>query len=202
MKHIISKKFNFEYAHRVHNQRLNSEFTDRGETKCACRHLHGHSGIVEVHLEEVVTGKNITETGMVVDFKNLGFFKNFIDDYLDHKIILDKNDPLLPYEVPEIWSKGQAKLFEEYLINDDRGFSTVNLNILTEKMDLDQNHPYDLALIEKYEGIVFVDFVPTSENLAAWLLKIADEKIRKLENVKVSSVDYWETQKSHCKVES
>lgn len=202
MKHIISKKFNFCYGHRVHNQNLNQKFTDRGNTTCACRHLHGHEGLIEVFLEEIITGKNVQSTGFVTDFLHLGWFKNFLDDYLDHKMILDENDPLLAYEVPEIWSKGQSKLFEELLIRDSKGFATVNLNKLAETLKLDLMHPFDRALLEKYEGIVFVNFVPTSENLAGWLLTIADEKMRNIENVKVSAIEYWETKKSHCRVES
>jgi len=202
MKHIIDKSFSFCYAHRVHNQTLNSAFTDRGETKCSCRHLHGHEGLVKVFLEEIVTGKNISENGMVVDFKNLSWFKNFLDDYLDHKMILDENDPLLPYEVPEIWNKGQTKLFEEFLIRDGSGFATVNLNKLVEMLKLDLMHPFDRALLEKYEGVVFVNFVPTSENLAGWLLQIAEEKMKGLDNVRVSAVEYWETPRSHCRVEN
>jgi len=137
-----------------------------------------------------------------VDFKNLSWFKNFLDDYLDHKMILDENDPLLPYEVPEIWNKGQTKLFEEFLIRDGRGFATVNLNKLVEMLKLDLMHPFDRALLEKYEGVVFVNFVPTSENLAGWLLQIAEEKMKGLDNVRVSAVEYWETPRSHCRVEN
>jgi 6-pyruvoyltetrahydropterin/6-carboxytetrahydropterin synthase len=56
------------------------------------------------------------------------------------------------------------------------------------------------AVYEKYEGMVFVDFVPTSENLSAWLLEIAQKKMFKM-GVKVTAVEFWETPKSHCKVE-
>ena len=55
------------------------------------------------------------------------------------------------------------------------------------------------AVYEKYEGFVFVDFVPTSENLSAWLLTVAQKKMAGL-GVNVTAVDYWETPKSHCKV--
>jgi len=55
------------------------------------------------------------------------------------------------------------------------------------------------ALIEKYEGMVVVDFVPTSENLTRWIFDIVQERMREL-NVKVESVEFWETPKSHCKV--
>jgi 6-pyruvoyltetrahydropterin/6-carboxytetrahydropterin synthase len=202
MKHIIDKSFSFCYSHRVWSQELNPQFTDRGNNKCACRHLHGHEGLVKVFLEEIITGVNVNSTGFVTDFLNLGWFKNFIDDYLDHKMILDENDPLLPYEVPEIWSKGQTKLDETFLVHDIRGFTTVNLNIFVERLKLDLMHPMDRALIEKYNGLVFVNFVPTSENLAGWLLTVAAEKMKDIDNVRVSAVDYWETPRSHCRVEA
>lgn len=195
MKHIIDKSFNFAYGHRVHTQTLNSEFTDRGETCLACRHLHGHEGLIKVMLEEIVPGKNIANNGMVTDFKHLSWFKNFIDDYLDHKMILDFKDPLLPAEVPEIW--GVDSIDEKYLSRDDRGFATVNIDLL----DLNKDNVFDRAIYEKYEGMVFVNFVPTSENLAGWLLTVAAEKMKGIDNVRVCAIEYWETPRSHCRVE-
>jgi 6-pyruvoyltetrahydropterin/6-carboxytetrahydropterin synthase len=58
------------------------------------------------------------------------------------------------------------------------------------------------AIFEKYEGMIFVDFVPTSENLAAWLLSVVQEKMKNLPGVRVKAVEYWETPKSHCRVEA
>ena len=58
------------------------------------------------------------------------------------------------------------------------------------------------AIFEKYEGAIFVDFVPTSENLAAWLLTVVQEKMKDLQGVEVLAVEYWETPKSHCRVEA
>jgi len=99
VKHIIDKSFSFCYGHRVHNQRLDTNFTESGDACLACRHLHGHEGLIKVFLEEEKTGINVQSTGMVTDFKHLGWFKNFIDDTLDHKMILDIKDPLLPNEL-------------------------------------------------------------------------------------------------------
>ena len=58
------------------------------------------------------------------------------------------------------------------------------------------------AIFEKYEGAIFVDFVPTSENLSAWLLTVVQDKMKDLLGVKVKAVEYWETPKSHCRVEA
>ena len=50
-----------------------------------------------------------------------------------------------------------------------------------------------------YEGFIVVDFVPTSENLSAWLLNIIQEKMSQI-NIKVSHVEFLETPKSKSTV--
>ena len=39
---------------------------------------------------------------MVTDFKHLNWFKQFIDDVLDHKFVLDINDPLFSTLLPQV----------------------------------------------------------------------------------------------------
>lgn len=196
MKWTIDKSFSFAYGHRVWSQTLNTDFTENNDGCLACRHLHGHEGLVKVHL----SAENLDQ-GMVVDFKMLGWFKNFLDDVLDHKFIMDINDPLLAHEAPE---------FIEYNHNGDTSFAPKPSlafnkctyakegywvpNLTTLASDINP------AVIEKYEGMVFVDFVPTSENLSAWLLKIAKNRMAEI-GVDVVAIEFWETPKSHCKVE-
>jgi len=48
---------------------------------------------------------------------------------------------------------------------------------------------------EYFEGLLIVDFVPTSENLSKWLADFADYVMAPL-NVAVSQVDWWETPRS------
>lgn len=201
MKWTIDKSFSFCYGHRVHNQRLNTRFTESGDSCLACRHLHGHEGLVKVYLEESVDSTNMKDTGMVTDFKHLGWFKNFIDDTLDHKMILDIQDPLLKYELPEIHSLDTFELQTPYLIKNDNGFFTIDLDYLIREYELNLDNASEKALFEKYEGIVLVDFVPTSENLSAWLLTVVNDTMKDLDGVRVKAVEYWETPKSHCRVE-
>ena len=167
----ISKEFDFCYGHRVWSQTLNTEFSLDGCLKC--RHLHGHQGKILVYLE----AQELTN-GMVTDFKHLNWFKQFLDDTLDHKFILDINDPLFSTLLPHISRNDLIKFDEGYLLPD--------LNKLKDK----ESH-----IIELYEGYVIVDFVPTSENLSAWFLKIVQNKMEKL-NIKVSHVEFLETPKS------
>jgi 6-pyruvoyltetrahydropterin/6-carboxytetrahydropterin synthase len=83
----ISKEFDFCYGHRVWSQQLEPEFSLTG---ClACRHLHGHQGKVIVYLQSTEL-----KDGMVTDFHHLNWFKQFLDTTLDHKFIIDINDPL------------------------------------------------------------------------------------------------------------
>jgi len=185
MKWTIDKSFDWCYGHRVWSQELNADFTGSEGTCLACRHLHGHQGKLKVMLEG-----NELERGMVTDFKHLGWMKNFIDDVLDHKFIMDLSDPLVPHEVPELCDDGKLDVVR-MLKHKPEGYWVPNF------MFLEGLSP---AVYEKYEGMVFVDFVPTSENLSAWLLKVAQKKMAKMD-VKVVAVEFWETPKSHCRVD-
>lgn len=168
MKWEISKEFDFCYGHRVWSQTLNIDFSLDACLKC--RHLHGHQGKVIVYLES-----NELNNSMVTDFKHLNWFKVFLDDVLDHKFILDINDPLFSTLVPNIK--------KEDLIKFEEGYFSINLtNFKNEELEL-------------YESYVVVDFVPTSENLSAWFLKIVQEKMNGL-NIKVSKIEFLETPKS------
>ena len=203
MKHIIDKSFSFCYGHRVHNQRLDTNFTESGDACLACRHLHGHEGLIKVFLEEIVPGMNVQTTGMVTDFKHLGWFKNFIDDVLDHKMILDLKDPI--HQEQSIWLLDDDENIDFDLLHKmPEGYWIPNLDIIDSQLKKFgwRDTPKGHAIFEKYEGYVLVDFVPTSENLAAWLLEIASKKMEGLPNVRVKAVEYWETPKSHCRVEA
>ena len=60
-----------------------------------------------------------------------------------------------------------------------------------------KNEP--IHIIEMYQGFIIVNFVPTSENISAWLLKIVNKKMKKL-NIKVSHIEFYETPKSRSVV--
>ena len=166
MKWEISKEFDFCYGHRVWSQQLNTEFSL--DDCLMCRHLHGHQGKIKVSLES-----EILEGGMVTDFKHLNWFKKFLDDTLDHRFIIDCNDPLYETLLPLFTKK-------EDLISHEQGYKTPNMSLLN-------NEP--LHIKELYEGYVIVDFVPTSENLSAWLLQIVQKKMSKID-VKVSKLEF------------
>ena len=200
MKWTIDKSFSFCYGHRVHNQRLNTNFTESGDACLACRHLHGHEGLIKVFLTETDGADNVEQTGMVTDFKHLGWFKNFLDATLDHKFIMDKQDPLFLDEFPLCVSTGRK--FDNVFLMPE-GYWIPALGVIKDILEpKGLTEPERDAIYEKYEGAIFVDFVPTSENLAGWLLTVVQNKMKDLEGVKVLAVEYWETPKSHCRVEA
>lgn len=171
-KWIISKDFNFCYGHRVYNQKLNAEYSL--ETSCKCRHLHGHEGLVIVSLQS-----NKLQNGMVTDFKHLNWFKEWLNDELDHKFIMGLDDPLLFHEAPLV--------NDSTLSRHEAGHYTLNPS---------SYYDLELPIREKYEGMVFTKFVPTSENISKWMFTYIDQKMSKI-GVQVISVQFFETPKSH-----
>lgn len=75
--YMITKEFRFEAAHRL---------TKGYKGKCA--NIHGHSWIIKVQLE----GEKLDEHDMLTDFGSLKKFRDWIDEKLDHSIIVCKED--------------------------------------------------------------------------------------------------------------
>jgi 6-pyruvoyltetrahydropterin/6-carboxytetrahydropterin synthase len=169
----ISKEFNISYGHRVWSQQLNEKFSL--DTCSACRFLHGHNARIIVTMSS-----ELLKSGMVTDFKHLNWFKQWLDDVLDHKFIMDLHDPLINHEIyshfnipPKFISK-----FDNYFI-----------------LDPEEYKDFPTYVKEKFEGMIFVSFVPTSENLSEWLFNIVSERMQEI-NVKITKIEFFETLKS------
>ncbi len=175
MKWNISKEFDFCYGHRVWSQKLNSKFSI--DDSLVCRHLHGHQGKIKIYLEA-----NELRDSMVTDFKHLNWFKEFINETIDHKFILDINDPLFPNLLKDFYINGEVVNLKK-----------MNENYFIPKIDTLDNP--SSVLIEMYESYILVDFVPTSENISLWIHKIVQDKMKEL-NVLVSKVKFFETPKT------
>jgi len=75
----VTKIIHFCYGHRLRNY----------EGKC--KHLHGHNAKVEIEL----TSSKLDKRGMVKDFEDIKkTIQRWIDDTLDHTMLLRKDDPL------------------------------------------------------------------------------------------------------------
>ncbi len=82
MPQQITKRFEFDYGHRVMGH--------GGK----CKHLHGHRGVAEV----TVRAPRLDELGMVVDFSLLKeLVGGWIDANLDHNLLLNPRDPILSH---------------------------------------------------------------------------------------------------------
>ena len=79
---VVTRKINFCYGHRLLNY----------EGKC--RYLHGHNGCAVIALKS----NDLDERGMVLDFKDIkDVVANWIDQNLDHRMILNQDDPVVPH---------------------------------------------------------------------------------------------------------
>lgn len=77
----VTQQIDFCYGHRLLNY----------EGKC--RYLHGHNGRAVISLE----GETLDARGMLVDFTDIKrTLRAWIDQELDHRMILHRDDPLLP----------------------------------------------------------------------------------------------------------
>lgn len=196
----IDKEFHFEYGHRVWSQTLNQEFCATGDNKCACRHLHGHSGKVTVFAEALKL-----QDGMVTDFKHLGWIKDFIDKYLDHKFVVDINDPLLANltQLKSKWINHDQDLI--FASTDQSSGIRVHHDAAPVQVVRDgrivgwtlDTSEFQQAEREYYESFFFVNFLPTSENMTKWLHRLVNEKMCRI-GVKVSRIDWSETVKSRA----
>jgi len=179
----ISKQFNFAYGHRVWVQKLESEFAlDR---KCVCRHLHGHEAEVHVHLE----GDELDPQGMVTDFLHLSWLKKFFDETVDHKFIIDINDPL--YDTMLGYPSRECLIEVCVPETDHIAGHVVDIDKVWTAGDLAEDSP----TYEYYESFFIVDFIPTSENLSKWVYDLTTPKMERI-GVKVGEVEWWETPKS------
>lgn len=77
----IQKKFKFECSHRLYNLCY----------KSPCSSIHGHSYKVIVDL--TIDENDLDKHDMVMDFTDLGLFKEWLDVNFDHALILSKSDP-------------------------------------------------------------------------------------------------------------
>ncbi|MCH7922478.1 MAG: 6-carboxytetrahydropterin synthase [Nitrospinae bacterium] len=78
--YTVTKQIHFCYGHRLLNY------------DGKCRWLHGHNGLVEIAL----AAEKLDERGMVYDFTIIKqVVKAWIDEHLDHKMILHRADPLV-----------------------------------------------------------------------------------------------------------
>lgn len=77
----VTREIKFCYGHRLLNY------------DGKCKHLHGHNGLAII----VIEAPQLDHLGMVMDFSDIKRVVNtWIDENLDHRMILHRDDPILP----------------------------------------------------------------------------------------------------------
>ena len=77
----VSKGIHFCYGHRLL------------EYNGMCRYLHGHNAYLEID----ISSNRLDQLGMVDDFNEIkDKAKNWIDQHVDHKMLLCDGDPIIP----------------------------------------------------------------------------------------------------------
>lgn len=118
----VTKTITFCYGHRLLNY------------DGKCRYLHGHNGRVEIEL----TSDSLDRRGMVRDFSEIKrVIQGWIDRELDHKMLLCRQDPVLPilqelgepYFVMEVnpTAEAIAQLIFDYAVSQGFPVSAVRL---------------------------------------------------------------------------
>jgi 6-pyruvoyltetrahydropterin/6-carboxytetrahydropterin synthase len=78
----VTREIRFCYGHRLLNY------------DGKCRHLHGHNGRAVITL----AAERLDPLGMVLDFSRIkDIVTAWIDETLDHKMLLHRDDPVLPH---------------------------------------------------------------------------------------------------------
>jgi len=77
----VSREIDFCYGHRLLNY------------DGKCRYLHGHNGRAVI----VIQAESLDDRGMVLDFGDIKrIVSTWIDETLDHRMILHREDPVVP----------------------------------------------------------------------------------------------------------
>jgi 6-pyruvoyl tetrahydropterin synthase/QueD family protein len=208
---VISKTFEFDFAHRVPTQNIIKDLCTTCRNKC--KKIHGHTGRVEVQL----SAKRLDRTGMVTDYTNLKWFKNYIiDAYFDHKLILSiKYDTLwrtlikyAPEQIDKfvlniyrprmnkikILTFNDRKKLIEFLTNKTKPYELISLYIPTEFKEKELNDYVWLlrsfTLINNYTTAETLALV-LKKNLQIFFDKFFNPKFK--QNVKVKRVCFFET---------
>lgn len=193
--YTIEKTFTGDLAHRIHTQKLDSDFTEGKCKTLKCRRLHGHTFSLKVKL-----GSEMLVNNMVLDYNELGFIKEMIADIMDHRTLIADSDP--------IFHKVLKPLFERSWSSD--GTSDIEWLIATPwSTSEDVVFKYNLNGIEDpdirefFDSFVVVPFTTSSENISRWIYNMVQKRIDAYNkahstSVKVISVSYLETPTSEA----
>lgn len=173
----------FDYGHNVWVQDLDEVLSCGSKPKCL--HRHGHRGKVIAYL--TADELSAASENMVIDFNDMKIMTKWIDDTLDHKYLVDINDPANSDTFHHFWN-GTENNMHDVLILQEEGNWIID-PIVYENMTQ--------PMIDKYSSYVILNFVPTSENLSKWMYEVMSMKMASV-GVKVHKIEWYETPKSRA----
>jgi 6-pyruvoyltetrahydropterin/6-carboxytetrahydropterin synthase len=201
MAYRIFKKFTFSCAHSVYTQRLDPKYASGKKEKCRNLPGHGHNYEVCVCLES----KELNDSQMVTDFAHLTWFKDFLDTFFDHKLLISREDPafaifleklsILESDRLKIPSFVECKVFIlkdcEILETSQKQVSIFEGELISFECSEGKGVEGDFYS-RLFNGITVISFSPTGENLARLFFEIINKKMEKF-NVTCKKVEVWET---------
>lgn len=184
--YTIEKTFTGDVAHRIHNQCLDADYTEGHSVIPKCRRLHGHTFELKVKF-----GSDTLLDDMVLDYNEMGFVKNFINDVLDHRTLLSMNDPWLAKIIVPLYQlhSGKSITYTDSIRWICKFINTSDIN--------------DTDIKEFFDSFSLVNFTTSSEHISEWLHRIVSGVVhvynaKHRTNIRVISVSYKETPKSEA----
>lgn len=191
----IEKQYSLDWAHRVYNQCLDGKMCETSTPVQKCLRLHGHTGTFIIGLKS-----NQLYNDMVIDYNMLGFVKKTINDYLDHRLMIYQNDPLIAsILVPQV-SVLKGETVKEVKLDPIADLS-VDGKFTVSKIDLSEfADRTDSPHYQMLDAILVTSFNSASEMIAMWMYYLVKNRIDKYnaENpdrntIQVDFVTYKET---------
>jgi 6-pyruvoyltetrahydropterin/6-carboxytetrahydropterin synthase len=172
----------FDYGHNVWAQELDPELSCN--STCKCKWRHGHRGKVVAHL--AADDLERASSSMVIDFNDMKIMTRFIDSTLDHKYLVDVEDPANFDTFSHFFVDGVFR--DDVLVKKEEGHYIIDPK--------QYDHLPEILRI-KYESYVLLDFCPTSENLSKWMFEVMSLKMAST-GVRVHKIEWYETPKSRA----
>lgn len=208
----ISKSYEIDFGHRVWTQVKDDILSCSSITKC--RRMHGHRGKIVLEMSG-----NVDSSGMIIDFTHLSYIKKWIDNMIDHRFLIDINDPLIRDNIIDLKVSGDSRILHNSDILNFKYIYARSVNSASSKSisydfsnfslrdifhilsnTILKNVSYKMICLDNEmisvhdewnTSFVITNFVPTAENISECIFESVSMSLPK--HVKLESVIFYET---------